>query len=507
MSFYLPFKRISLVKNRVLYLAMLFISPACLALSAGEHNKDTRLTHVISDYRMSLAALPLDYSLLEKIQLPGVMLQRYNLNSQAWSPQGVVSPERWQNTVDIYIPDSARENNALVVINNGSNNDGSGSPVAPTNFSEEELTRIAVATRTVVISVSNVPNQVLSYQGVTPPLAEDDSVAYSWRLFIGDAQKYQNASLHIPMAASVSQAFRLAKKELAQHNITKFIVAGASKRGWAAWLTALSDPDVDAVVPFVMDMLDTKKSLEHMYQSYGKNWPVAFYPYYKQGVDQQIGTGEFESLMTLEDPLAYLNTDMGDRLKIDKYIINASGDDFYVPDNSHFYYDQLPGSKSLRVVPDSSHNGILSVAEQSLITFVNRFQEKQKLPEITEKVQNTGDGKKELAVSFSEKPSTVLQWTARNPVARDFRYACDVRYNPVPVSLSGGGDALSIPLTTPDSGWQATYIEATFSDGYVATTQVYITPDEKYPETAPPSAGAACQTLPGRGLTPTPAKQ
>jgi len=84
--------------------------------------------------------------------------------------------------VDIYIPDSAKENNALVVINNGSNNNGSGSPVAPTNFSEKELTRIAVATRTVVISVSNVPNQVLSYQGVTTPLAEDDSVAYSWKL-------------------------------------------------------------------------------------------------------------------------------------------------------------------------------------------------------------------------------------------------------------------------------------------------------------------------------------
>ncbi|WP_158785387.1 PhoPQ-activated pathogenicity-related family protein [Pantoea sp. BAV 3049] len=495
------------MKIRILYLAMLFISPACLALSAGEYNKNTSLTHVISDYRMSLAALPLDYSLLEKKQLPGVMLQRYNLNSQAWSPQGVVSPERWQNGVNIYIPDSARENNALVIINNGSNNNGSGSPVAPTDFSEEELTRIAVATRTVVISVSNVPNQVLSYQGVTTPLAEDDSVAYSWRLFIGDAQKYQKASLHIPMAASVSQAFRLAKKELAQHNITKFIVAGASKRGWAAWLTALSDPDVDAVVPFVMDLLDTKKSLEHMYQSYGKNWPVAFYPYYKQGVDQQIGTDEFASLMTLEDPLTYLNTDIGDRLKIDKYIINASGDDFYVPDNSHFYYDQLPGSKSLRVVPNSSHNGILSVAEQSLITFVNRFQEKQKFPEITEKVQNSGEGKKELAVSFSEKPATVLLWTARNPTARDFRYACDVRYNSVPLSLTGGNDTLSIPLTPPDSGWQSTYIEATFSDGYVATTQVYITPDDKYPETAPPSAGAACQTLPGRGLIPTPAKQ
>ncbi|ENY4218325.1 PhoPQ-activated protein PqaA family protein, partial [Salmonella enterica subsp. enterica serovar Infantis] len=396
------------MKIRTLYMAMLFISPAGLALSAGENNKNIDLTHVISDYRISLTSLPLDYSLLEKKQRPGVMLQRFNLNSQTWSPQGVVSPERWQNGVDIYIPDSAREKNALVVINNGSNNNGSGTPVAPTNFNEEELSRIAIATRTVVISVSNVPNQVLSYQGVTTPLGEDNSVAYSWKLFIGDTHKYQDASLHIPMAASVSQAFRLAKKELTQQNINKFIVTGASKRGWAAWLTALSDPDVGAVVPFAMDLLNTQKSLEHMYQSYGKNWPVAFYPYYNQGIDQQVGTDKFARLMRLEDPLTYLNTDMGDRLKIDKYIINASGDDFYVPDNSHFYYGLLPGSKSLRVVPNSTHNGILSVAEQSLITFVNRFQEKQKLPEITENVQSRGDGKKELVVNFSEKPVAIL---------------------------------------------------------------------------------------------------
>ncbi|EKO0321784.1 PhoPQ-regulated protein [Salmonella enterica subsp. enterica serovar Typhimurium] len=495
------------MKIRTLYMAMLFISPAGLALSAGENNKNIDLTHVISDYRISLTSLPLDYSLLEKKQRPGVMLQRFNLNSQTWSRQGVVSPERWQNGVDIYIPDSAREKNALVVINNGSNNNGSGTPVAPTNFNEEELSRIAIATRTVVISVSNVPNQVLSYQGVTTPLGEDNSVAYSWKLFIGDTHKYQDASLHIPMAASVSQAFRLAKKELTQQNINKFIVTGASKRGWAAWLTALSDPDVGAVVPFAMDLLNTQKSLEHMYQSYGKNWPVAFYPYYNQGIDQQVGTDKFARLMRLEDPLTYLNTDMGDRLKIDKYIINASGDDFYVPDNSHFYYGLLPGSKSLRVVPNSTHNGILSVAEQSLITFVNRFQEKQKLPEITENVQSRGDGKKELVVNFSEKPVAILQWTARNPAARDFRYACDIKYNSVPVSLATGDNTLSISLTTPDSGWQATYIEATFTDGYVATTQVYITPDEKYPETAPPSIDASCQTLPGRGLSPTPVKQ
>jgi len=44
----------------------------------------------------------------------------------------------------------------------------------------------------------------------------------------------------------------------------------------------------------------------------------------------------------------------------------------------------------------------------------------------------------------------------------------------------------------------STYIEAIFSDGYVATTQVYITPDDKFPVTAPPAKNSNCQTLPGR---------
>lgn len=466
----------------------------------SEFNKNTSLAHVISDYRRTLAALPLDYSLLEKKQLPGVMLQKYNLNSQMWSPQGAVTPALWQHEVDIYIPDSAREKDALVVVNNGSNNNGLGSPEAPTDFSEEVLSRIAVATRTVVISVNNVPNQALSYQGETKPLAEDDSVAYSWKLFMDSAQEYQNASLHIPMSASVSQTFRLAKKELAQQNINEFMVTGLSKRGWAAWLTALSDPNVKAIIPFAMDLLGTEKALDHMYQSYGKNWPIAFYPYYRQGINQRIGTDEFATLMTLEDPLTSLNTDRGNRLEIDKYIINASGDDFYAPDNSRFYYEQLPGSKSLRMVPNASHKGIRSVAEHSLVAFVNRFQEKQDLPGITEKVEHGGNGKKMLTVSFSEKPTTVLKWTATNPVARDFRYASDVKYSATRVKLITDGDVHSMPLTTPDMGWQAAFIEATFNDGYVATTQLYITPDEKYPETAPPSKSPESKTLPGRGL-------
>jgi len=489
------------VKFKTLYILMLFISPCSQSFSSDDKHELVDLSQVIPKYRESLAALPVDYSLLEEKILTGTMLKRYKLNSQSWTLQGNVSPERWQHEVDIYIPDSARDKNALVVINSGSNDDGTGNPVAPNNFTQDQLVQIATATKTIVISVSNVPNQKLTYQGATEPLAEDNSVAWSWKLFMNDTQKYQNASLHIPMSAAVSQALRLAKTELAPQKITQFIVTGASKRGWAAWLTALSDPDVVAIVPFAMDLLGTQESLKHMYHSYGNNWPIAFHPYYQQEIDKQIATDAFSSLMKIEDPLSYLSGDMNSRLNIEKYIINASGDDFYVPDNTRFYYDKLPGPKSLRVVENSTHHGILSVTVPSLITFINRYQEQKKLPEISENIVSDDNKNKTLRVNFSEQPSRVLQWTAHNPVARDFRFACDIKYSSTPVTLSDGDKEAIVPLTKPDSGWQATYIEATFSDGYVATSQVYIMPDE-YPKIAPPSKGPACKTLPGRGLIP-----
>lgn len=307
-------------------------------------------------------------------------------------------------------------------------------------------------------------------------------------------EKRELMPLHISMAASVSQAMRVAKKELKKYNINKFIVTDISKRGSATWLTAISDPSVEAIVPFAFDLLNTNAGLEHMYHSYGGNWPVAFYPYYQKGIDRLIKTAHFSKLIEVADPLRYINSTYPSRLAIPKYIINASGDDFYVPDNTKFYYNKLPGEKSLRIASNTNHYGIKAFIEQSIISFVNRFQSEKTLPQIKSIVHDST-----LSVSFSEKPVKITRWRAINAEARDFRYACGSRY--IPLSLDITSDKkIEIPLKQTTPGWEATYIEATFNDGYVATTQVYITPDKKYPLAAPLSKGAACQTLPGRGL-------
>lgn len=378
------------------------------------------MSHVLPDYREKISGTPLKYTLISTAPLAQVVVRHYELLSQHWSPDDMVTPAQWRHNVDIYIPETAKEHHALVVVNNGINYDkGVQITGKPGDFPQETLASIARDTNTIVISVSDIPNQYLTFQDDKKPLKEDESVSRSWALFMEAPEQRELMPLNIPMVTALSQAMRLAKKELTQWNINSFIITGISKRGWTT------------------------------YQP---------------------------------------------RLAIPKYIINASGDDFFVPDNTRFYYSKLPGVKSLRIVPNMNHYSINQFAEESLVPFINRFQSKKTLPQLIGLIHHHL-----LTVYFSEAPVKVVRWTANNPNARDFRYACGIRYQPLTIDIPAN-NKISITLNEPKTGWEATYIEATFNDGYVATSQVYITPDEKYPQTAPPSVNATCQTLPGRGL-------
>lgn len=96
----------------------------------------------------------------------------------------------------------------------------------------------------------------------------------------------------------------------------------------------------------------------------------------------------------------------------------------------------------------------------------------------------------------SERPRQLLLWQATNPLARDFRYACGIRYTSTPIAMNGARPQ-QLVLVPPTNGWRAYFVEATFDDGFVATSQTYILGDG-YPSTSPPAVGGSCRTLPGR---------
>lgn len=72
------------------------------------------------------------------------------------------------------------------------------------------------------------------------------------------------------MMLTLVKAMDLAQQELKPWQIDRFIASGASKQGWAVWMTALTDSRVSAIAPFVIDILNTKAVLKHTYGAYGK---------------------------------------------------------------------------------------------------------------------------------------------------------------------------------------------------------------------------------------------
>lgn len=122
------------------------------------------LTDTLACYRQTMESQPLNYTMTSVVQLPGIEQRTYRLVSQSWSPDQLVRPDTWVHEVTLYIPQDALPHRALVIANDGTRHPSDGeTPRSPNDFLPDTLTDIARNTRTAVISVSDVPNQLLTY--------------------------------------------------------------------------------------------------------------------------------------------------------------------------------------------------------------------------------------------------------------------------------------------------------------------------------------------------------
>lgn len=130
--------------------------------------------------------------------------------------------------------------------------------------------------------------------------------------------------------------------------IDKWIVMGASKRGAFTWLTAAVVPHrVEAFIVMVYDLLNQIKSWHKMYRSYG-GWADFISPMVEEGCIAHKDTPLAEQLMSFIDPYSYR-----DRLTMPKYIVNAADDPCFMNDNTHLWWDDMPGPKHFLLLPNT----------------------------------------------------------------------------------------------------------------------------------------------------------
>jgi len=429
----------------------------------------------VQDERTALdnyvAATDTNYSYRLVTTLPGKGQTTHvlEMTSQAWLTTNEVDRPLWKHWLTIVRPDTVAHSTALLFITGGAN-DGKVPKSADGN-----LVQVALATKSVVAELRMVPNQPLVFAGETEGRKEDSLIAYTWDKFLrtGDAKW----PARLPMTKAAVRALGTVSAFCGSADggnvkVDKFVVAGGSKRGWTTWTTAAVDKRVVAIIPIVIDVLNIEPSMMHHYAAYGF-WAPSIDDYTAFRIMDWNGTPEYRALMKIEEPYEYRQ-----RLTMPKFIINASGDQFFLPDSSQFYFDDLPGVKYLRYVPNADHSLKGSDAFETLSACYAAVLDHSSLPKFSWTLERDGS----IRVTTKDPPSAVNLWQATNPDARDFRLeTLGPKWQSATLTDQGGGVYVGA-VSAPPQGWTAFFVELTFPSGsqsppFKFTTQVRVVPD------------------------------
>jgi len=376
--------------------------------------------------------------------------------SQIWQEN------KWQHQLQVYRPQSVAPNSTIFLWVTG----GSARPEYVAMGME-----LARKIRAPVAFLYHVPNQPL----LEGNLREDDLIAETFVRYL--KTKDENWPLLFPMVKSVIKAMDVlqafGKKEWSEP-IDKFIVAGASKRGWTTWLTAAVDQRIKAIAPVVIDTLNMRAQMPRQLQAFG-DYSSRLTPYSSRGLLPIPETPEGERLLSMVDPWAYR-----DRLTMPKLIVNGTNDFYWATDALNLYWDGIPADKWVLYVPNAGHNLRRQDRPQpdqlnDLINGLAAFSRHQitgtSMPKLSWK-HETVNGKLRLTIAATPAPTGARLWIAQTPT-RDFRTA---GWSEHKVSLSDGKMVGEMP--PPEKGHLAFFGELDYEiDGlrYHLSTQVRMT--------------------------------
>jgi PhoPQ-activated pathogenicity-related protein len=412
------------------------------------------------------------------------------LTSQTWRTSADVDRPVWTHWMTIVKPAEVKSDKGLLFIWQGDNTDP-----APVKAQDRSV-RIAKETGSVVAEVGMVPNQPLHFTD-SPDKAryEDDIIAYTRVKHF--ATKDDEWLVRLAMVKSGIRAMDATQEFMKSEAgggvaVNQFVVAGASKRGWTTWLVGATDERVIGIMPMVIDALNSEEITKHHFEVLGFFAP-SLGDYVAHGLfPHKIGTPEYQAVLGIEDPYNYRNRA---RLTIPKFIVNASGDQFFLPDNSQFYYGELPEEKRLRYVENSKHNLAETDAQDSMLAWYQSVITGGKRPEYS--WTKAADGT--LTVKSVDTPKEVKLWQAHNPKTRDFRVEhLGKAYTSSVLQPQADGTYVG-HVDKPATGYSAFFVELTYDSGFSVpfkfTTEVSVTPDvlpykwedaaAKYADTAP----------------------
>ena len=319
------------------------------------------------------------------------------LTSQFW--QG----HEWTHRLQIFTPQKLEFPDAALI------NISYGSGSLPETFAGQVL---ADATGTRVVNLFNVPNQPLYDR------SEDELIAYTLEKYLETGD--ETWPLLLPMTKSVTQTMNALQQWSEKNGDTKierFLISGASKRGWTTDLVAAVDKRVVGIVPIVYDNLNLAKQIPHQTEIWGKTSEMTG-PYSEIGLFEAMQTPAGQKLVGIIDPYAYRA-----RLTMPKLFVHATNDAYWSHDSAQFFWSDLPGDNRLFEVPGAPHtlgNSVAAVAG-SAAAWGKLILADERVPDVALTVSDTPEGRK-FSAQVAGKPTRVRLWLATS-ASKDFRKA------------------------------------------------------------------------------------
>ncbi|MBE7501849.1 MAG: PhoPQ-activated pathogenicity-like protein PqaA type [Verrucomicrobiales bacterium] len=382
-------------------------------------------------------------------------LTHLELVSQTWRGQF------WSHHLLVLRPDTVRNPDiALLFVTGGSYN-------AP-NEKELGMFRTWAERAGAMVAVLNkVPNQPL-YDG----RYEDALIAFTFDQYIRSGDP--SWPLLFPMVKSAVRALdtleQFAVSEWGQ-TLKRFVVSGASKRGWTTWLTAAADPRVVAIAPMVIDMLNMKAQLEWADQVYGKQ-SDEISDYTQLGLHLQMDDPPMVRLRGWVDPYSYRA-----RYTLPKLILLGTNDPYWTVDALRHYWCELPEPKLVSQTPNAGHDlGDGQQAIGALAAFYQMIADGETPPSLHWTLANSASGTT-ISVRASQAVERFLLWTADSK-DRDFR---NDRWTSEPLTPTANGREVRAEVTQPAEGYRAFLVEAVLptrtGHTYQLSTEARVTPD------------------------------
>lgn len=404
------------------------------------------------------------WELKESYDVGSVKAYSLLLTSQQWHEYV------WTHQLTLLVPAENNYDGALLFITGGSNRKGLPNWNGPDDRFVKGLAGMAAKNRGIVALLRQTPNQPL-----VGDLTEDALISYTLHQFKEDGD--YSWPLLFPMVKSAVRAMdaiqEFASKEI-NHKINRFIVSGASKRGWTTWLTGASDPRVTAIAPMVIDILNMPVNLDYQVKMWN-DYSVQIQDYVNLGIPQTAKTEKGMAITTMVDPYSYRK-----KLTMPKMLFMGTNDEYWTVDAIKHYIDSIPGQNFVHYVPNAGHGlGDQQQALRALSAFFGQTLAGTPYPVLN---WDLTEGKKGITLKVTGTADQLVGATLWSTDSEDTDFR-DEKWTGRSVALRKKSAVVTALQPYPEKGYRAFYLDLTYRDAnggeYTESTRMFVADDDE----------------------------